>query len=151
MTFYERYSAICMEKGIDPCSQKAAEMIGTTRGTISVWNTKGTTPKGEFVAVIADMLGVSADYLLGRTDDPTDYSSPELIADMAGPVLDEFDGDVKKAVAFHKSVDQDVAEESKPHILIQYEKLDEIDKVKASAYIEGLLAGDKYAEKRQLA
>lgn len=151
MTFYERYAAICMQQGIDPCSQKAAELIGTTRGTISVWNTKGTTPKGEFIATIADVLGVSADYLLGRTDDPTDYASPELIAEMAGPVLDEFDGDVKKAVAFHKAVDQDAADENKPYILIQYEKLDDIDKIKASAYIEGLLAADKYVEKRQLA
>lgn len=149
MSFYERYAKVCTEQGIDPCSQKMADLIGTTRSTISVWNIKGTTPKGEFVAAIADVLGVSTDYLLGRTDDPVDYSNPELIADMAGPVLDEFDGDVKKAVAFHKAVDDDAMNERRPFILIQYEKLDEIDKVKASAYIEGLLAADKYEEKRR--
>ena len=71
MNFYDRYTAICTEKGIEPCSQKAAEAFGVTRATISVWNKKNTAPKGETVKVIADALGVSCDYLLGRTEDPT--------------------------------------------------------------------------------
>lgn len=149
MTFYERYEKVCLEHDLDPCSQKAADLIGTTRSTISAWGTKKTTPKGEFVAAIADALGVSADYLLGRTDDMTDYANPELVASMAGPVLDEMNGDVKKAVEFHNAVDNDVKNEQKPHILQQYEKLDEIDQIKADAFIEGLLAADKYAEKRR--
>ncbi|MBO4732099.1 MAG: helix-turn-helix transcriptional regulator [Spirochaetaceae bacterium] len=148
MTFYERYERICSEHSLDPCSQKAADLIGTTRSTISVWRTKKTMPKAEFITAIANAYGVSADYLLGRTDDPTDYSNQELIASMSGPVLDELNGDVKKAVEFHKAVDEDVKKEGKPHILVQYEKLDEIDQVKADAFIQGLLSADKYAQKR---
>ena len=49
---------------------------------------------------------------------------------------------------FHKAVDEDVKKEGKPHILVQYEKLDEIDQVKADAFIQGLLSADKYAQKR---
>lgn len=75
MTFYDRYAAVCLSRGIEPCSQKAADLFRTTRATLSTWNTKGTTPKGDTVLLIADTLGVSADYLLGRTDDQTDYAT----------------------------------------------------------------------------
>lgn len=34
---------------------------------------KTHSPNGETVAAIADALGVSADYLLGRTDNPIDH------------------------------------------------------------------------------
>lgn len=135
MSFYERYARICLERGLDPCSQKAADLIGTTRSTISVWNTKKTVPKGEFVAAIANALGVSTDYLLGRTDNPTDYSNTELIAAMSGTDLDE--------------PNETVIEEQLPPILRLYKKLDEIDQAKAEAYMEGLLSADKYAEKKR--
>lgn len=153
MTFYERYARICAERGIDPCSQQAADMLDTTRATISIWGTKKTTPKGETVARIADVLHVSADYLLGRTDDPTDYADPDLTAEQAGPVLDAFGGDVKQAVAFHAAVDADARKErdEMPQILQLYYELDTTDQVKASAYIEGLLAADKYAERKKQA
>lgn len=75
MTFYERYATVCLSRGIEPCSQKAAELFHTTRATLSTWNTKGTTPMGDTVLLIANTLGVSADYLLGRTDDQTDYTA----------------------------------------------------------------------------
>lgn len=152
MNFYDRYTAICTEKGIEPCSQKAAEAFGVTRATISVWNKKNTAPKGETVKVIADAPGVSCDYLLGRTEDPTDYSNPELAAEMSGPVLDYFDGDVKKAVDFHKAVDADVQKEKSqiPEILKMYNQLDSSDRIKVEGIIQGLLLQDKYQTKQKL-
>lgn len=150
MKFFDRYSQVCREKNIDPCSQAAADMFGISRSTISSWNTKNTFPKGETVAAIADALGVSADYLLCRTDDPTDYANGDLIASVAGPVLDEFDGDVEKAVKFQRAVSEDVAREyanqgrTSPTIIRLYEQLDEIDRGKAEAFVQGLLAADKY-------
>lgn len=150
MKFFDRYSQVCKEKNIDPCSQAAADMFGISRSTISSWNTKNTFPKGETVAAIADALGVSADYLLCRTDDPTDYANGDLIASVAGPVLDEFDGDVEKAVKFQRAVAEDAAREyanrgrTSPTIIRLYEQLDEIDRSKAEAFVQGLLAADKY-------
>ena len=150
MNFFDRYSQVCKEKNIDPCSQAAADMFGISRSTISSWNTKNTFPKGETVAAIADALGVSADYLLCRTDDPTDYANGDLIASVAGPVLDEFNGDVEKAVNFQRAVAEDAAREyasrgrTSPAIVRLYEQLDEIDRGKAEAFIQGLLAADKH-------
>ena len=152
MTFYERYVAICTDRGLEPCSQKAADAFGVTRATISVWNKKDTAPKGETVKVIADALGVSCDYLLGRTDDPTDYSNPDLIAEVSGPVLDHFDGDVKKAVDFHAAVDADVKKEKEqiPEIIKMFNQLDSSDKLKVEGIIQGLLLQDKYQAKQKL-
>ncbi len=151
MDFYTRYAQICSERGIDPCSQKAAELFGVTRATISTWNKKGSAPKGETVKMIADALEVSADYLLGRTDDPTDYTNGDLIASVAGPVLDHFDGDVKKALAFKAAVDADALAEKNqtPKIIKLYNMLDDEDRIKVEGVIQGLLLADKYKNQQQ--
>ncbi len=72
--FYDRYKSACLANGIDPCSQTTAEKFGITRSAIGSWSSKGIIPKGETVARIANVLHVSADYLLARTDIPVDCS-----------------------------------------------------------------------------
>lgn len=131
MTFYERYVAICTDKRLEPCSQKAADAFGVTRATISAWNKKDTMPKGETVRVIADTLGVSCDYLLGRTDDPTDYCNPNYI---------------------HTSADDDMKKEKEqiPEILKMFNQLDSSDNLKVKGVIQGLLLQDKYQTKQKL-
>lgn len=122
MSFFERYAATCTEHGIEPCSQKAADLFGISRSTISSWNTKNTFPKGETVAAIADALGVSADYLLGRTDDPIDHVN-------SAPVVEDAPRDYIGAV---------------PDFVTKFRMLDDVDKAKAEAYLDGLLSADKY-------
>ena len=141
MTFYDRYESVCNAKGIDPCSQKAADMIGTTRANISTWKAKGTTPKGETIALIADAYSVSTDFLLGRTTDPTDYSKVEVLANVSGPIMDMFNGDVKKALAFQRALDAEAGftGNSRPRILDLYERLDDADQIRVEAYVEGML------------
>ena len=151
MKFYDRYSQLCIGRGIDPCSQAAADMFGISKSTISSWNTKNTFPKGDTVAAVADALGVSADYLLGRTDDPTDYSNGDVIASLAGPAMDEFDGDAKRTAEFQRAVAEDAARERRELSAYppKYFLLDEVDRAKADAYIEGLFAADKYHAARE--
>lgn len=145
MGFYERYEKLCTDRNIKPISKQAGDMIGVSRATISVWKKNGLAPKAETVAVIADVYGVSMDYLMGRTNDPTDYADPALIADVAGPVLDALDGDVKKAVAVQRATAEDVKrEQDMPPIFRKYATLDETDKAKVGAYIDGLLTHEKY-------
>ena len=148
MRFFDRYKKICTERGIVPCAEETADLYGIKKSTISAWNTKNTTPKGDTVAIIADVLCVSTDYLLGRTDDPTDYSNPELIAEQRDSVMDHFDGDVRKAVAFQKIETEDAlkdsakhkAEKAAPSFFDKYLMLDFIGRAKAEAYIDGLLS-----------
>ena len=122
MCFFERYAATCTEHGIEPCSQRAADLFGISRSTISSWNTKNTFPKGETVAAIADALGVSADYLLGRTDNPIDYAN-------SAPVVEDVSRDYMGAI---------------PDFVSKFRMLDDVDKAKAEAYLDGLLSADKY-------
>ncbi len=128
MTFFERYSQICETKGIEPCSQKAAGMFHVTRATISSWGKNNTTPKGETVALIADALEVSTDYLLGRTDISTDYTKaiePDFMNPPASNAQDE------------------------PEILQLYNQLDCADQMKVEGIIQGLLLNDKYKKGQQ--
>lgn len=121
MTFYDRYAAVCAQRGLDPCSQKAADLFHVTRATISTWGKRANAPKGETVAIIADKLQVSADYLLGRTEDQTDHTQ-----------------------------NQGATAPTKPDpLLAAIARLDDTDKLRVEAYIEGLLAHDKYKKPSQ--
>lgn len=149
MTFFERYEQLCLARGYKPVSEQAAQAIGTNRGTISAWKTNENPPKSEYLVIIADVYGVSTDYLLCRTDDPTDYTNPDLLAELAGPQLDAFDGDSRKALAFKRAVDADARREAErkatPLVMTLYDRLDDADKSKVEGFIQGLLANEKYA------
>ena len=133
MNFYARYAQICEELGIEPCSQKTADMFGVTRATISTWNKKNTAPKGETVAVMADALHVSADYLLGRTDDSTDYT-----------------GSGTPVNAPNKPQIVSTSDDKKDDpVMSLYNQLDAEDKIKSEGIMQGLLLNDKYRKKQQ--
>ena len=61
--FYDRFVALCKEQGI--AQSKAVQIIGLNRSAITKWKT-GSTPNGETVKKLADLFGVTADYLLGN-------------------------------------------------------------------------------------
>ena len=122
-----------------------ADLLGVTRPAISTWKAKGTSPKGETVAAAAAALGVSADYLLFRTDDPTDFSKVKL----AEPPTQEQEQDVKKAPAAAEAQEADLTLEKMPYILSLYNRLDFTDRVRIEAYIEGILTGEKYNSKKR--
>ena len=70
MSFYDRYAERCAQKGILPASQDTADKIGCSRAAISAFSKSGINPKGDIVAGAANLLDVSADYLLGLIDAP---------------------------------------------------------------------------------
>lgn len=149
--FFDTFKKLCDDKGITPT--KASVEIGFSKGSVSYWKKqwqqgKDAKPDSYTAAKIADYFGVSVDYLLGRTDDPTDYSDDDLIASQNPTVLSHFNGDVKKAVAFQNAVDADVANERKG-LAQKYNKLDSVDRAKVEAYIDGLLSADKYHNELQ--
>lgn len=51
--------------------EQLAVRVKTTKGTVSNYENGHSTPPHETLVAIADVLGISTDYLLGRTDDPT--------------------------------------------------------------------------------
>lgn len=88
MNFFERYAALCKENGLDPCGKRIEEIIGISKTTANKWRTNNTTPKGETIKKLADFFSVSADYLLGRTNDKTDYAaSSSLLSSQENKVI----------------------------------------------------------------
>lgn len=69
-----RIFQILDKKGIT--AYKMAKDIGMSTARLSNWKQGKSTPSAEALSQIADYLGVSTDYLLGRTDDPA-FTIPE--------------------------------------------------------------------------
>ena len=65
MTIIERIKEISQKRGWN--LQKTATEAGIGINTIYKW--KSQTPKTDAISKVADVLGVSVDYLLGNTDD----------------------------------------------------------------------------------
>lgn len=57
---------------------EVAAGLGIKKNTYSTYETGRSSPALEFIPEIADYFGVSADYLLGRTDNPEPESEPEI-------------------------------------------------------------------------
>lgn len=70
--FFERFSALCKERGETPNS--VAKFIGASSGSVTAWK-KGTDPRNATLAKIADYFGVTTDYLLGKDNKAPTTSS----------------------------------------------------------------------------
>lgn len=79
MTIFERIKEISKERGLN--LKKTAIEAGLSENAIYKWKTQ--TPQSNALQAVADVLGVSVDYLLGNTDDmhankKADTSSDDL-------------------------------------------------------------------------
>ena len=64
MTFYEKYEALCAERGMKPQSPEMFDITGVSAGAISGWK-KGALPKAEVLTRLSQYFDVTTDYLLG--------------------------------------------------------------------------------------
>lgn len=80
MTLYDRIETACKAKNLTPTGRELEKMMqennaSFSRTTVNKWR-DGTMPKScAIVAELANVLQVSSDYLLCRTDDPADYAT----------------------------------------------------------------------------
>ena len=65
MTFWDNFTRACVLNGVSPTA--ICKKIGLSNATATHWR-QGALPKADAIAAVADLLGVSADYLLGRAD-----------------------------------------------------------------------------------
>lgn len=61
MSFYERISELCKEKGVSMAA--VAREVGLSNSATTYWK-RGSIPKGDTLQKLADYFGVSVDYLL---------------------------------------------------------------------------------------
>lgn len=67
-TFYDRFWEVAKEKGYASPTE-AGEAMGFPSATVSLWKSRGSTPRQTTVDRVAESLGVSADWLLGKPVD----------------------------------------------------------------------------------
>jgi transcriptional regulator with XRE-family HTH domain len=65
---YKRFELLLQQKGITP--YKVSKGTGISQTTLSDWKRGRSEPKLDKLQRIADYLGVTTDFLLGRTDFP---------------------------------------------------------------------------------
>lgn len=74
-SLFEKIKELCQKRGISINSLE--ETLGYSRNTI--YSMKSKKPNAERLQEIADYFNVSADYLLGRTDNPRIASDASII------------------------------------------------------------------------
>ncbi len=98
MNTFERIKEISKERGLN--LKKTAIEAGLSENAIYKWKTQ--TPQSNALQAVADVLGVSVDYLLGNTDDmhanKKDESTVDLIAAHWGIDLDNLSQEEKAIV-----------------------------------------------------
>lgn len=78
MTLYERTTKLSKQRGYS--LKNLAIRAGLAENSIYDW--KKSTPKADNLKKVADVLNVSTDYLLGRTDEMNPTSSDKKVADI---------------------------------------------------------------------
>jgi len=58
--------------------EELAIKVKTTKATISNYENGHSSPHNEMLTFLADVLNVSTDYLLGRTDDPNTSDNKDI-------------------------------------------------------------------------
>ena len=77
--FYDRYYALCKDFGMSPTG--VALELDISRGTVSAWKTRGTTPQRDILQKIAEYFDVSVDYLLNGEEKEKDPSTKAEVSD----------------------------------------------------------------------
>lgn len=70
----ENIKAFAKKKGIS--MKQVLDDCGLNKNVLSTMLSRGSMPKADNIAVIADYLDCSVDYLLGRTDNPMSHKVP---------------------------------------------------------------------------
>lgn len=69
MSIIERITQIMDTKNLN--QSDLCKILGIKDSTFSTWKTRGTDPPAKYILLICEYLGVSVDYLLGRTNTPS--------------------------------------------------------------------------------
>ena len=79
MLFPERIAAIRKEMKIS--QEKMGELAGVSQRSVAFWESGERMPSHATIAALADRLGLSVDYLLGRTDVRSEANKKQPAAD----------------------------------------------------------------------
>lgn len=100
MSFIEIVLSLIDENKIS--KNKLLSDLNLSKNSFVNWTERGTIPNGDTILKIADYFGVSTDYLLGKTDTPTQEQQDEFSVLLNDCSPDERER-VKQYIKFIKS------------------------------------------------
>lgn len=104
--FFNRFKQLCDQKNISV--YRACTDIGLNRSAVAKWK-NGGKPNGSTAAKLAEYFGVTTDYLLGQSQEPSPASAPRAVSDEEikfalfggdGEITDAMYDEVKQFAAF---------------------------------------------------
>ncbi|GAB6469988.1 helix-turn-helix transcriptional regulator [Bacillus cereus] len=91
--------------------QELANKVNTTKGTISNYENGHSTPSNEMLKDLANVLGVTTDYLLGRTDESI---PPNTLPNLTEKETRDIARDLEKTLAELESGDEALMFDGEP-------------------------------------
>lgn len=88
---------------------------GIGKSAISQYLSGKVLPKQDKIYLLAQALHVNEGWLLGWTDDPTDYDDPSLAANIPIDLLKHFDYNIEAAYKAQQAIQEDAIRESARH------------------------------------
>lgn len=110
-----------------------SKATGISTGNISDWKKRKSFPSAEKLVLIADYLGCSTDYLLGRTDNPNVTGSAYINGDNNNNGQQAINGNVTVSGTAAPSEKKDTLTEQ---FIQKFEQLDFDDKVDVMQYVK---------------
>lgn len=135
--FKKIFIDLCNKKGVSPT--RACNELGLSAATFSCW-TDTSVPRRATLQRMADYFGVSINYLLGN-----EQPKPS-IAGIARGEKDNFSFDSESLSKWAANGVTVSVEGAAGELWRKISQLDELDRVKADAFVSGLLAAEKYQE-----
>lgn len=89
-----------------------AQNLEISRSAVSMYERGEREPDFETLEKIADYFNVDMNYLIGWSEDPTNYNDPELIASIPLSYMEACDGDVERAFKMMQAADAENLERS---------------------------------------
>lgn len=113
---------VAVRKSLGLSQEKFGEMVNMSQRSVAAWESGDRTPSFATLSALADQLGVTVDWLLGRTDVKTDINKKQP-AVQDGELLD--------------------------HIVMRLRDLPEPALSRVSDFLQGLQAGQEIAKEAQ--
>ncbi|MPN08653.1 HTH-type transcriptional regulator Xre [bioreactor metagenome] len=104
--------------------EELAQVLKIQRGTLANWEIGRTEPDLATISHLADYFNVSVDYLLGRSDDPGNFTGKYITPDDLD-ISDEDKAELKKYMEYAVAIDEAKAAKMTPEdvkYLIEFAK-----------------------------
>ena len=89
--------------------QKLADLLGVSRSAVSMWEIDASQPDNDTLLKLSEILNISVDYLLGRSDEPGTHSSNAIKIPVLGNVAAGLPISAVENILDYEEISEDMA------------------------------------------